>query len=815
VLAENAAATELQPRHKAVYQAIDERVFVRSHPTAHLKAYIINEHLIAGSGNLTENGLEHALEMIPVFEPEDTTDWDLEGLFYAYWTDDETHQFEHVLKAVCEFAPFGRQIVDVPVSDSGVLRRAYGITSPDLRQTLAEQSWLKQLVTLDEQLARGRQSGPMTDCDPRNAPSDEEVPDDVPDALEAYFADLYQHAAVQRPNVDPAVAAQIRHHCQQGQADVWEQFQQLDIDWTPTVDPIHQLWTLDFVAEFGEDALDLLAQVETDVPPSFPVMKAGLRPYQEAALREWLAGGRNGVLEMATATGKTIVAIAAIAELCGYIANFGPPRSQDAEILVLVHRQPLIEQWQEACLKFLGFVDADLTWDDETRSLEFATGRITIQTPQYFDSNPDEITAHSYDLVIYDEVHHYSRPQGWGESLSVLDREATLGLSATLEPPKRQLLERQLGEIEYTYSFERAQADGPLPECAFLVHPIELTDEEQVTYTLKKRQRALKFQEVLQLPETFETIEQLQTRNAPQRHGYFMYDGYVHGDWDSAQDLTPEDLFRWTNMAEFEVGVQPPEEWLEFFWMVCQQRSPIHTAEYAEQQTIELVQQYVDAGLKVIVFSMRTATADRIAEAVDAPQVYSVHGEFSNEQKRDRLQAFATWDEGVIVSARLLDEGIDVPDADIGVNVASTQSRLQLVQRLGRLLRPESDIRPVFHHFVPRFEIRRHRDLAPVEVRIEETVEPEFTPQMPERIGSVELTQPKRALSLSDMWQLLTAADPEEELLGREDIGWWVALSWAEAPDRVQAWLREYITDDETVPSKADDKELFDSSTVD
>ena len=48
----------------------------------------------------------------------------------------------------------------------------------------------------------------------------------------------------------------------------------------------------------------------------------------------------------------------------------------------------------------------------------------------------------------------------------------------------------------------------------------------------------------------------------------------------------------------------------------------------------------------------------------------------------------------------MLDEGIEIPDAEVGINVPSSKTKLQLIQRLGRILRNRPGKRPVFHHFV-------------------------------------------------------------------------------------------------------------------
>ena len=44
-----------------------------------------------------------------------------------------------------------------------------------------------------------------------------------------------------------------------------------------------------------------------------------------------------------------------------------------------------------------------------------------------------------------------------------------------------------------------------------------------------------------------------------------------------------------------------------------------------------------------------------------------------------------------IVSSQVLDEGIDIPDASIGIIMSGSGSVREYVQRLGRILRPSKD----------------------------------------------------------------------------------------------------------------------------
>ena len=55
-----------------------------------------------------------------------------------------------------------------------------------------------------------------------------------------------------------------------------------------------------------------------------------------------------------------------------------------------------------------------------------------------------------------------------------------------------------------------------------------------------------------------------------------------------------------------------------------------------------------------------------------------------------------------LVSARVLNEGIDVPDADVAVVVGGALGEREHVQRVGRLLRPAEGKRAIVYELVTR-----------------------------------------------------------------------------------------------------------------
>ena len=78
--------------------------------------------------------------------------------------------------------------------------------------------------------------------------------------------------------------------------------------------------------------------------------------------------------------------------------------------------------------------------------------------------------------------------------------------------------------------------------------------------------------------------------------------------------------------------------------------------------------------------------------ARDELPVVMEHSELPGELREASLDLFRNGMAQVIVSARSLIEGFDVPEADLGIIVASSSSPRQRIQSIGRVLRkPRSD----------------------------------------------------------------------------------------------------------------------------
>ncbi len=91
-------------------------------------------------------------------------------------------------------------------------------------------------------------------------------------------------------------------------------------------------------------------------------------------------------------------------------------------------------------------------------------------------------------------------------------------------------------------------------------------------------------------------------------------------------------------------------------------------------------------GSKILVFTQYKTQAEKIAERTNA---LLLHGDLDARTRKAILDKFRTMDSGVLVVTTLGDEGLDIPDVNVGILASGTSSSRQFVQRLGRLVRPK------------------------------------------------------------------------------------------------------------------------------
>ena len=102
-------------------------------------------------------------------------------------------------------------------------------------------------------------------------------------------------------------------------------------------------------------------------------------------------------------------------------------------------------------------------------------------------------------------------------------------------------------------------------------------------------------------------------------------------------------------------------------------------------------------GEKTIIFSEDTASAYLISREFLIPCItYLTPGK---ERKR-YFEMFRNGEITALTTSRVLDEGIDVPDASVGIVLSGSGSTRQFRQRLGRLLRPSEGKHATFYEII-------------------------------------------------------------------------------------------------------------------
>ena len=218
-----------------------------------------------------------------------------------------------------------------------------------------------------------------------------------------------------------------------------------------------------------------------------------LRDYQKEAINSWFNNKFNGILEMATGTGKTITAISAmvkVIETCN-LKNF------PCGIIIVVPYKSLLEQWVEDLNRFniepiICYENKDL-WSFKLKNKVDAYNNKIIKNLFIITTNS---TFNSYEfqnllndikndyILCMDEMHHAATDN----YLRNLPQKCKLrlGLSATLHSNHNHnnmnKLINYFGKIVYNFNMKRAIEEGFLTPYYYYPIFVELTDDEKYEY---------------------------------------------------------------------------------------------------------------------------------------------------------------------------------------------------------------------------------------------------------------------------------------------------------------------------------------------
>ena len=296
-------------------------------------------------------------------------------------------------------------------------------------------------------------------------------------------------------------------------------------------------------------------------------------------------------------------------------------------VLILVPSIALLDQWYVDILTETSLNDEDISIFGGGNS-NHGKRKINILTLNT-GRNVAKRLLSSDDLLIVDECHKAASEEN-SKSISHAISHYSLGLSAT---PERQydngfedILIPKLGPLLIDYDYSKAKKDGVI--CDFALHnvKVKLSDEEEDKYNELTRKIAL-------------TSKKL-----------------------------GRDSIEYLNL--------------------CVKRREISNFSHLRIPTVCNLTSRISAK-KTIIFHESIKSAEEIAILLNQRGHYALcyHSKLSDAIRRDNLIKFKTGTCDVLITCRALDEGANIPQAELGIIAASTKSERQRIQRLGRVLR--------------------------------------------------------------------------------------------------------------------------------
>lgn len=375
-----------------------------------------------------------------------------------------------------------------------------------------------------------------------------------------------------------------------------------------------------------------------------------LYTWQVEALDAWRRRGGRGVIEAVTGTGKTMVGMAAAAE----------ELARGGQVCVIVPTAELLRQWQAALARHLppgatiGMLGAgyhDRMGNDDVLVAVVNSARHAYLRPR----RPG-------GLLIGDECHRYGTDMNQSALEAGFIRR--LGLSATFERTDDghlAWLRPYFGPTCFRMGYRRAIADGVAARFVVALVGVRFDERERVAYDdlshELSRTRAI-------------LIARFGVPDEP--IGLFL---------------------RVVSQLARLDGDSPAGTAARSYLSNMQDRRRLVAETPAKVAALDGLVPALRASERAIVFTQTIHGAVRAASALRCAglDAAAIHSGLDRSARLSVLAGFREDRLQVVTAAQVLDEGVDVPAADLAVILASSRSRRQMIQRMGRVLRRKPD----------------------------------------------------------------------------------------------------------------------------
>lgn len=362
-----------------------------------------------------------------------------------------------------------------------------------------------------------------------------------------------------------------------------------------------------------------------------PALHIEPRDYQQAALNAWIDHDRQGTVVLPTGSGKTFLGLQAIADA-------------GVSTLIVTPTIDLMNQWHATLTNAFG--------DQLPHGIGVLGGgshTVTSLTVTTYDSAYRYINEYGdrFGLLLVDEIHHLPAPT-YQQIPEMSIAPYRLGLTATYERAdgKHELLANLIGPVVYQEEVDTLAGEY-LSEYETIHMQVDLTLEEREEYDSE----------------------------------YQIYRDYV--------DTHEFDLWKETGYQEFlkRTSYDPRGRRA----LIAKQRAEeiARTAAKKLDTLDTLIKRHYDD--RVIIFTANNDFAYDISQEFIVP---CITHQTQTEERTEILDRFRTGDYSMLATSQVLDEGIDVPAANVGIILSGSASKRQYAQRLGRILRPTDDRQP-------------------------------------------------------------------------------------------------------------------------
>ena len=264
-----------------------------------------------------------------------------------------------------------------------------------------------------------------------------------------------------------------------------------------------------------------------------------------------------------------------------------------------------------------------------------------------------EELGNKFKFLLIDEVHHLASER-FIEIANMFASPYRMGLTATYE--RVDMLHEKLKEVMGGKIFELGYEEISefISNYEIIRIPVDLEQEEEEEYE-KNRNKFISY---------------LRKHRITMR-GPWDFEKFILSSWNPEGR---EALIAWRKAREIAFNA----------------RVKVDTVRYVLSK---------HRGEKVLIFSEDTSTSYLISREFLMPCItYLTPG----PERKKYLDMFRSGEITAIATSRVLDEGIDVPDASVGIVLSGSGSARQFRQRLGRLLRPSQGKRSTLYEIVAK-----------------------------------------------------------------------------------------------------------------